>query len=198
MPKKKSLQADQPAPVASVATIEPPSGERLRPVASVATIEPPSEPVAIAPLPAALGGGVLGDPFATKRPEAFTKIVAEQQTRLPNDSLAGITTALGASLWTTNKRFEWARAANRHHYDFTRYYFQQSVLVDVFPNANASTRKEADERGKCIAAQNERGGRPIGYLAVVKGAQIPPEAFTAVLAGAVLPLVERATEGVLA
>lgn len=119
----------------------------------------------------------------------------------PSDSLEMLTARIGARFWATNKRFDWALRPDRHHYEFTRWYFQQHVLVDVWANSNASSRKECAHKKACVDAENvrraQKGEAPIGYLPVVRGALIAEEAFERVLRGETLELIERAVEGVL-
>lgn len=118
------------------------------------------------------------------------------------DSLEGVTKYLNARFWATNKRFEWAKDARGYHFEFTRFYFEQNVIVDVWPRTNNGTRTEAEKKRACIEAENakrlDRKEEPIGYLSFVRGAIVPNEAFDRAMAGEALPLIERATEGVLA
>jgi hypothetical protein len=120
----------------------------------------------------------------------------------PRDSLGTVTARLGARYWATNKRFEWALNSVGHHYEFTRYYFEQFVLVDVWARSNNSTRKEAQAKRAVVEAENQKriklGEKPIGYLSFVRGSIVPEQAFDDALAGKTLALIERASEGVLA
>jgi hypothetical protein len=117
------------------------------------------------------------------------------------DSLSTVTARLGARFWATNKRFDWAIDAFRHHFEFTRFYFEQNVLVDVWPRMNGGTRKEAEKKRACIDAENaariKRGDEPIGYISFVRGSTVPDSAFNDALAGKTMDLIEPMGEGML-
>ena len=119
----------------------------------------------------------------------------------PPDSLAAVTARLGARYWTTNKRFDWALAPNRHHYEFTRYYFEQLVILDVWESANPSARRESERKRACVDAENVRrvglGQKPIGLLSIVRGAVAGDEHFEAAMRGETMDLIERVPEGAL-
>jgi hypothetical protein len=119
----------------------------------------------------------------------------------PRDSMQGISARLGATYWATNKRFDWARDALNHHYEFTRYYFQQLVLLDVWPNANPSSRKESEKKRASVEAENRkriaRNEKPIGLIMVVRGTYVPEEIFEKALRGETSPLIEPALQGAL-
>lgn len=176
MPRKKHLTEEASSGAAAVldgpaALIAPATGVAAAPAAAPAALRP--------------ADGVKERP---PRPVA-------------HDSMASVTARLGAAFWETNARFEWAKARNNHHYEFTRYYFNERVLVDVWPNSKPSARTEAERKRACVDAENKqrvkRGEKPIGLLAVERGAIIPVEYFARALEGETFPLIERATEGVL-
>jgi hypothetical protein len=182
MPKKKHLEESGGVAVADRLTgASPNSGSVLEP----------------------LGGATVTSIDVKRAPAAMIGSPREHNpTPLPPpDSLGGITARLGARLWATNKRFEWARMPNNHHYEFTRFYFEQNVLVDVWPNANNSARREAEKKLECVDAENRRrvaaGEKPIGLLSVVRGAVVPDECFDAALRGETMALIEPAARGVL-
>jgi hypothetical protein len=151
-----------------------------------------------------LDGGAPASAAVARIPEAIVSGNVRERDPAPppyRDSMRATSQRLGARFWATNKRFEWARAANLHHYEFTRYYFEELVLVDVWPNANPSARKEVEKKRACVDAENERRverkEKPIGYLPIVRGAIVSDECFDAALNGQTFALIERALEGVL-
>ncbi|HEY1882212.1 MAG TPA: hypothetical protein VGG51_04135 [Candidatus Cybelea sp.] len=139
-------------------------------------------------------------PPAVHRPKDRTK--DRPPAPVVRDSMAALTARLGSpTFWENNARFEWAKAPNNHHYEFTRFYFHELVLVDVWKSSNPSDKKAAEHKRKCVDAENTKrvamGEKPIGLIAVVRGAIIPDEYFSRVLAGETFDLIERSTEGVL-
>ncbi len=148
----------------------------------------------LAALPQLLGA------LPPKAPAAFTGLTAAQTrdddspiVRAP-DAMEGVTTRLGARYWVTNKRFPWAKDALGKSMTFTRWYFRERVLVDVFPSATPSARREVERRLKTLSAHSEK----IGYLPIVRGASVPEDVFARLLQGEHFPLFERQRQGVLA
>jgi hypothetical protein len=191
MPKKKHLSKGEP-PAALAPTKPDDSGVG-------ALLDAPDQPDNAVDLDAKTGllaGGITPQAIRSENVRERSGAIVP-----PRDSLQTVTQRLGARFWATNKRFDWALNASRHHYEFTRYYFEQLLLVDVWPNSNPSARKESERKRACVDAENERrvkaGMKPIGFISIVRGAVISDDAFARGLQGETIPLIERASEGLL-
>lgn len=119
----------------------------------------------------------------------------DQPNRRRVDVLDAISQQLGAKFWRTNAQFEWCRMPNTYKHTFTRFYFEQNVLLDIFAGKGASIEKEIAQKSAAIAAENVRreaeGKAPLGYITTVRGATIPFEYFQRAKDGETLPLCVR-------
>jgi hypothetical protein len=73
---------------------------------------------------------------------------------------------------------------------FSKCFFEQGVLVDIFAARTPAVVREIGEKRAAIAAYNLTAERGFGYLPTIRGSIIPLEFISAVLAGEVLDLTQ--------
>lgn len=188
MPRKTSLEGGAEPPKAPKPAKVQESAMPPATAPPIATETPSTFAQMLDPLPPVAG---TSEPIAVRSANDSVRD-PDQPTRIMVDVLDPITQQIGAKFWRTNPVFDWCRQPGGYRHRFTRYYFEQRVLLDIFAGKNASVEKEVAQKTAAIAQENaarkERGEAPIGYLPIVRGANVPFEAFEAVLRGETLPL----------
>lgn len=176
MPRKTSLENAQAATGASAAHAARMVGGLSELLAPDTVMPPVSQPVAV-------------------RAPHDTAREPDQPLVRRVDALDHITQQIGAKYWRVSARFDWCKMPNSYAHTFTRYYFQQYVLLDIFGSKGPAIEKEVAQKTAAIAQENVRraecGQPPIGYLPTMRGANVPFEAFEAVKRGESLPLQVR-------
>lgn len=134
----------------------------------------------------------------------------DQPTKIAPDALDPLTGAIGARVWRNAAVFDWCVEQNervsrdaedrRPRYAFTRHYFEQRVLVDIFTRETPAVRREVAQKTAQIKAYNDanpvaRPGRPPaqGYIPIIWGTVVTHEQIAAAKEGHLLPLLSQRT-----
>lgn len=153
-----------------------------------------AEPEPPAPAPAAIVGnyGPRGDHGDVDVPDS--------PALAPNDAINPLTRQIGATYWRDNPVFDWCKMVDGRRHVFTRFYFQQNVLVDIFASVTNTVRKEVEQKRAAITQENiaraDRNQPPLGYLPILRGSIVPLPDIDEAKSGRVLRLRDVARAGV--
>ena len=160
--------------------------------------------------------GVSTDVFGRDEFVAFARQAVED-ARVPSnlqpqrlardvDQLDPLTRALNNSRnWVTNPVYDWCRQRGTGiRLSFTRFYYKERILVDVFPGETSRVKKEVEDKAACISVYNrwlasspdERRADGFGNLRqmfIIKdisempGSDIRPISYLPILRGTTIP-----------